>query len=70
MKGSYMDNNKAKEMFQNIYDFIRNNKQFTKVIWEDEEGERISEVEGILEDDVYDLWRMIEDLEEYIFPNP
>lgn len=57
-------------MFQNIYDFIRNNKQFTEVIWEDEEGERIGEVEGILEDDIYDLWRMIEDLEEYIFPNP
>lgn len=65
-----MDNNKAKEMFQKIYDFIRDNKQVAEVVWEDEERERISEVEGILEDDVYDLWRMIEDLEEYIFPNP
>lgn len=65
-----MDNYKIKEMFLKIYNFIRTNKQYIKTIWEDEDGESIGEVEGILEDDIYNLWRMIEDLEEYIFPNP
>lgn len=65
-----MDNNKAKEMFQKIYNFIRDNKQVAEVVWEDEDGKRKGELEGLFEDYVYDLWRMIEDLEEYIFPNP
>ena len=65
-----MDNNKAKEMLQKIYDFIRDNKQVTEVVWEDDFGRIYSEVEAITEDNIYDLWRMIEDLEEYIFPNP
>ena len=65
-----MDDNKAKEMLQKIYDFIRDNKQVTEVVWEDDFGRIYSEVEAITEDNIYDLWRMIEDLEEYIFPNP
>lgn len=65
-----MDNNRAKEMFQKIYDFIRDNKQVAEVVWEDDFGKSMGELEGVFEDNLYDLWRMIEDLEEYIFPNP
>lgn len=65
-----MDDNKVKEMFHNIYNFIEDNKTILEVIWEDENGREYGEVEAIAEDNVYDLWRMIEDLEEYIFPSP
>lgn len=60
---------KIKEMIHDIYDFIGDNKSCVDAVWEEEDRRIISEVECIVEDDIYELWKMIETLEEYIFPN-